>query len=127
MPEMRPPRRTDLPAMRARSGLPATAEAVRAGLASGRYVRGATLRIARGSGRGSPPVAGDLLIDDEVRSVEPPLGRGQQALAWEVVGHGRWTSRFDWEAQVVGIRDRGSPQLTPTHPASSPPAPDEAG
>lgn len=82
-----------------------TADAVRAGLASGRYVRGQTVRMAVGSGRGAPPIAGDLLIDDEVRSVEPPLGRGQQAVAWEVLRHGRWVGRHDWRAQVVGIRE----------------------
>lgn len=101
---MRPPRRGDLPGMRARTGLPASPEAVRAGLASGRYVRGTTKRVARGTGRGSPPVAGDLLIDDEVALVRPPLGPGQQAVAWEVVEHGRWAGRFDWEATVIGIR-----------------------
>ena len=109
MPEMRPPRRGDLPGMRARTGLPTTAEAVRAGLASGRYVRGTTMRVARGTGRGTPPVAGDLLIDDEVGSVQPPLGTGQQAIAWEVVEHGRWAGRYDWEAVVVGIRDARRP------------------
>ena len=105
MPEVRPPRRSDLPHARARSGLPMSPEAVRAGLASGRFGRGQTVRRAMGSGRGSPPVAGDLLIDDEVRAVDPPLGPGQQAVAWEVVGHGRWRGRHDWEAQVVGIRE----------------------
>jgi hypothetical protein len=103
---MRPPRRSDLPGARARSGLPMGPEAVRAGLASGRYVRGQTVRRAVGTGRGSPPVAGDLLIDDEVGAIDPPLGRGQQAVAWEVVGHGRWVGRHDWEAQVIGIRER---------------------
>jgi hypothetical protein len=108
MPEPRPPRRSDLPHARARTGLPATPEAVRAGLASGRYVRGEIVRRATGSGRGAPPIAGDLLIDDEVRAVDPPLGPGQQAVAWEVVGHGRWSGRHDWVAQVIGIRD-GNP------------------
>jgi len=83
-----------------------SADAVRAGLASGRYARGETVRVASGSGRGTPPVAGDLLIDDEVRAVEPPLARGQQAVAWEVVGHGRWAGRHEWRAQVIGIRER---------------------
>ncbi len=105
MPEVRPPRRSDLPHARARSGLPMSPEAVRAGLASGRYVRGETIRRAVGSGRGAPPIAGDVLIDDEVRAVDPPLGPGQQAVAWEVVGHGRWTGRHDWSAEVVGIRE----------------------
>ena len=105
MPEVRPPRRSDLPHARARSGLPSTPEAVRAGLASGRYLRGETVRRAIGSGRASPPVAGDLLIDDEVQAVDPPLTRGQQAVAWEVVGHGRWSSRHEWQAQVIGIRE----------------------
>jgi len=104
---MRPPRRSDLPRARARSGLPTGADAVRAGLASGRYVRGQTVRTAVGSDRGAPPIAGDLLIDDEVRAVEPPLGRGQQAIAWEVVSHGRWVGRHEWSAQVVGIREAG--------------------
>jgi hypothetical protein len=105
MPEMRPPRRSDLPHARARSGLPMSPEAVRGALASGRYVRGQVVRRAVGAGRGAPPVAGDLLIDDEVRAVDPPLGPGQQAVAWEVVGHGRWAGRHDWEADVVGIRE----------------------
>lgn len=111
MPEVRPPRRSDLPHARARTGLPQSAGAVRAGLASGRYVRGQTIRHAIGSGRGTPPVAGDLLIDDEVRRVDPPLGPGQEAVAWEVVGHGRWTGRHDWIAEVIGIREgaRGRP------------------
>ncbi len=104
MPEGHPPRRSDLP----RTGLPTGPEAVRAGLASGRYVRGQTVRTAVGSGRGSPPIAGDLLIDDEVRAVDPPLGPGQQAVAWEVVGHGRWSGRHEWSAPVVGIRE-GAP------------------
>lgn len=112
MPEMRPPRRSDLPHARARSGLPMSAEAVRAGLASGRFVRGQTLRMASGSGRGAPPVAGDLLIDDEVRAVDPPLGRGQQAIAWEVVGHGRWVGRHEWSAQVIGIREPASADVS---------------
>ncbi len=105
MPEMRPPRRSDLPHARARTGLPTSPEAVRAGLASGRYLRGQTIRLAIGSGRGAPPIAGDLLIDDEVRRVDPPLGPGQQAVAWEVVGHGRWAGRHDWIAEVIGIRE----------------------
>jgi len=84
---------------------------VRAGLASGRYLRGETIRRAVGSGRGTPPVAGDVLIDDEVRAVDPPLGPAQQAVAWEVVGHGRWAGRHDWVAEVIGIREgsRGRP------------------
>lgn len=82
-----------------------SADAVRAGLASGRYARGETVRVATGAGRGAPPVAGDLLVDDEVRAVDPPLGRGQRAVAWEVVGHGRWKGRDEWQAQVIGIRE----------------------
>jgi hypothetical protein len=82
---------------------------VRAGLASGRYVRGTILRVAHGTGRGSPPVAGDVLIDDEVAAVQPALGAGHQAIAWEVVEHGRWAGRYDWEAMVVGIRDTRRP------------------
>jgi hypothetical protein len=105
MPEMRPLRRSDLPHARAGSGLPSGPEAIRAGLAAGRYVRGQTVRNAVGSGRGAPPIAGDLLVDDEVRAVEPPLGRGQQAVAWEVVGHGRWSGRHEWRAPVIGIRE----------------------
>ncbi len=119
MPEMRPPRRSDLPHARAKSGLPMSPEAVRAGLASGRYVRGQTERTAVGAGRGSPPVAGDLLIDDEVRAVEPPLGRGQQAIAWEVVGHGRWAGRHEWSARVVGIRE-AAPATSGVLPTSRP-------
>jgi hypothetical protein len=103
--------------MRARTGLPMTAEAVRGGLASGRYVRGTTIRVARGTGRGTPPIAGDVLLDDEVSSVQPRLRADQQAIAWEVVEHGRWAGRFDWEAMVVGIRDtRGRISEGPTRP-----------
>ena len=45
-------------------------------------------------------------IDDAVRRVDPPLGNGQQAVAWEVVGQGRWAGRHDWIAEVIGIREQ---------------------
>lgn len=94
--------------MRARSGLPRDGAAVRAGIASGRYVRGETVRTATGSGRGVLPMAGDILVDDEVSSVTPKIRTGQQAVAWEVIEHGRWVSKFGWECRVVGIRDGGA-------------------
>ncbi len=60
--------------------------AIRAGLANGSMVRGLTEREARGGGH--PPRWGDILLPGDVDAVTPPLGRGQDAVAWEVIGRG---------------------------------------
>ena len=74
---------------------------VRAGLANGSMVRGNTLRTARG--RGMTPVQGDILLAHQVSAVEPQLGRGQAAVAWEVIERPEM-SEAGWRAVVVGIR-----------------------
>ena len=58
--------------------------AIRAGPANGSLVRGETEREARGTGK--PPTWGVILIPDQVEAVTPPLGRGQAAAAWEIIG-----------------------------------------
>ncbi len=76
---------------------------VRAGLANGSMVRGTTPRTA--TGMGVAPVHGDILPTARVASVAPSLGRGQTAVAWEVIE--RPTSdETGWWAIVVGIRAR---------------------
>lgn len=74
---------------------------IRAGLANGSMVRGETPRTARG--RGMTPVQGDILLAHQVSAVEPPLGRGQTAVAWEVTERPD-LSEAGWRAAVLGIR-----------------------
>jgi hypothetical protein len=76
---------------------------IRAGLANGSMVRGETQRTA--SGRGMTPVQGDILLAHQVSGVEPPLGRGQTAVAWEVSERPEVTEA-GWRAVVVGIRTK---------------------
>jgi hypothetical protein len=80
------------------------ADVIRAGLASGSYIRGVTSREATGDG--AMPVVGDLLLPGQVGRIEPPLGRGQFAACWEVTGLGR-ARDGSWTVPVVGIRDAG--------------------
>ncbi len=75
--------------------------AIRAGLANGSMLRGQTEREACGTGK--PPTWGDILLPDQVDAVSPPLGRGQTAIAWEVVA-GVAVDGRTWRAPVVGIR-----------------------
>ncbi len=75
--------------------------AIRAGLANGSMLRGQTEREARGQGRA--PTWGAILLPDQVDKVTPPLGRGQDAVAWQVTGQVTLESRA-WRAPVVGIR-----------------------
>ena len=74
---------------------------VRAGLANGSMARGTTTRTA--TGRAMTPVQGDILLPHQVTSVTPPLGRGQTAMAWEVIGR-PGMDEAGWWAEVVGIR-----------------------
>jgi hypothetical protein len=64
-------------------------------------LRGQTEREARGTGR--PPIWGAILLPDQVDAVTPPLGCGQTAVAWEVIGAVTVEGR-SWRAPVVGIR-----------------------
>ncbi len=79
-----------------------TLGAIRAGLANGSMLRGQTEREATGTGR--PPTWGDILLPDQLDTVTPPLGRGQTAVAWEVIGRVS-VEGTGWRAPVVGIRD----------------------
>jgi len=74
---------------------------VRAGLANGSMVRGTTTRTA--TGMVMTPVHGDILLPHRVTRVTPPLGRGQPASAWEVIGRPEM-DEGGWWAEVVGIR-----------------------
>jgi hypothetical protein len=76
---------------------------VRAGLANGSMVRGNTPRTARG--RGMTPVQGDILLAHQVAAVEPPLGHGQIAVAWEVVERPE-ADEAGWLGVVLGVRWR---------------------
>jgi hypothetical protein len=49
------------------------------------------------------PVQGDILLAHQVSAVEPQLGRGQAAVAWEVIERPEM-SEAGWRAVVVGIR-----------------------
>ena len=76
---------------------------VRARLACGFMVRGMTTRTA--TGMGMTPVQGDILLPNQVTGVTPPLGRGQTAVAWEVIGRPEMDDG-GWWAEMVGIRER---------------------
>ncbi len=75
--------------------------AIRAGLANGSMVRGTTEREARGTGKA--PTWGAILLPDQVDAVTPPLRRGQDVVAWEVIGPVAVDGR-GWRGPVVGIR-----------------------
>ena len=74
---------------------------VRAGLANGSMERGRTEREARGTGKA--PTWGAILLPDQVDVVTPPLGGGEDVVAWEVVGSVTVEGRA-WRGSVVGIR-----------------------
>ncbi len=75
--------------------------AVRAGLANGSMERGRRVREARGMGKA--PTWGAILLPDQVDALTPPLGRGQDVVAWEVTGPVASEGR-GWRGPVVGIR-----------------------
>jgi hypothetical protein len=50
------------------------------------------------------PVQGDILLAHQVSSVARLLGRGQAAVAWEVIERTDVTEAR-WRALVVGIRE----------------------
>ncbi len=58
--------------------------AIRAGLANGSVERGRRVREARGMGKA--PTWGAILLPDQIDTLTPPMGRGQDAVAWEVAG-----------------------------------------
>ena len=70
------------------------------GPANGSMLRGATEREARGTGK--VPTWGAILLPDQVDAVTPSLGRGQDAVAWEVIGPVTVEGR-GWRGPVVGI------------------------
>ncbi len=74
---------------------------VRAGLANGSMMRGTTPRTA--TGMGMTPVQGDILPPARVTSVVHALGRGQTAIASEVIERPT-VDQTGWRAPVVGIR-----------------------
>ena len=90
-----------LPGHRAGRQMGKQFEAVRTGLANGSVERGQTVREARGMGKA--PTWGAILLPDQVDAVTPPLGRGLDVVAWEVVGSVS-VEGLTWRGPVVGIR-----------------------
>ncbi len=98
-----------------RRGTPVVLAAdIRAGLANGSMSRGTVERLA--TGMGMTPVQGDILLPHQVARVTPPIGRGQAATAWEVIGGAR-TDEAGWHAPVIGIRAGGSGSGAARRPA----------
>ena len=58
--------------------------------------------MRRREATGRPPTWGDILLPDQLDTVTPPLGRGQTAVAWEVIGKVTVGGKA-WRAPVVGI------------------------
>jgi hypothetical protein len=64
-----------------------------------------TRRIAKGTG--TPPVHGEFLMPEPVRSILPPV-RGREVVAWLVTGEAAvaTVAEIRWGVSVVGVARR---------------------